>query len=123
VAKTETDGIRTNHPVNLRIHVIGWFLNNNPKTIVNHVPKTKKEESPRNLKIVPEIQVPMEPIGFLDVASGNSYWVGNGGSCPSIAIPNIKPKNSIPVATASQNQFLGLGGSIGFFVAKNKLLP
>lgn len=87
------------------------------------MPKMKKEERPKNLKKVDDIQVPIEPNGFLEVAPGSSYWVGKEGSWPSIAMPRAKPKNSIPVATASQNQFLGEVGSTVFLVAKNKFWP
>lgn len=87
------------------------------------MPKIKNEERPRNLKKEDEIQVPKGPNGFFEVVPGSSYCVGNEGSCPSIAMPRAKPKNSIPVATASQNQFLGEVGSTGFLVAKNKFRP
>lgn len=123
VAITETAGIKVSQPARRIIQVNGWFRRRRPNTKVNQVPKIKKEERPRNLKKDDEIQVPNAPSGFLEVVPGNSYWVGNEGSCPSIAIPRVKPKNNIPVATASQNQFLGEVGSIGFFVAKNKFRP
>lgn len=123
VAITEAAGIKVSHPARRSIQVKGWFRSNRPNTRVNHVPKMKKEDRPKNLKKVDDIQVPIEPNGFLEMAPGSSYWVGKEGSWPSIAMPRAKPKNSIPVATASQNQFLGEIGSTVFLVAKNKFQP
>ena len=124
LANRQAEGISKIHPIRRTNHEKKCFLRINPNTSVNHAPMSKKAPRPNTWCTFLLIQVPNSPSGFLELDPENSYWAGNGGSCPSMEIPRQKPNKSIPAAKASKYQPLGLVETTEcFWRKKNKFLP